>query len=321
MVFADIDFATYLPFAIFGAVAIGLWVIIDLVASRATNTEKRLEKLNKKRSSSDLLEQNQGASARLAGFLEKASPGFSQALKPQNEKDENKLKQKLSFAGYRGEKAIPMFLTIKMFSTIFGLVLGGGMLVISGNFAMMMVIKCIGFGAIFMFVPDLILSFMGGSRKQKVFLALPDALDLMVVCVEAGLGLDQALRKVAEEMEKSHKTIATEFDICNKQLQMGRDREEVLQELGERNGVDDLKSLASIIIQADRFGSSIAQALRVQSDSMRTKRRQIAEEKAAKTAVKLIFPLVIFIFPGIFIVLVGPAAITMINEMLPAMNR
>jgi len=102
---------------------------------------------------------------------------------------------------------------------------------------------------------------------------------------------------------------------------MGRDREDVLQELGSRNGVDDLKSLASIIIQADRFGSSIAQALRVQSDAVRTKRRQIAEEKAAKTAVKLIFPLVLFIFPGIFIVLVGPAAITMINEMLPAMNR
>ncbi len=321
MFFADIDFATYLPFAIFGAVAVGLWVIIDHLASRATNTEKRLEKLNQKQSSSDMFEQKRGASARLAGLLEKASPGFSKALKPQNEKDENKLKEKLSFAGYRGEKAIPMFLTIKMVSTIFGLVLGGGMLVISGNFTMMMVIKCIGFGAIFMFVPDVVLSFMGSSRKQKVFLALPDALDLMVVCVEAGLGLDQALRKVANEMSKTHKTIATEFGICNKQLQMGRDREEVLREMGERNGIDDLKSLASIIIQADRFGSSIAQALRVQSDAMRTKRRQIAEEKAAKTAVKLIFPLVIFIFPGIFIVLVGPAAITMINEMLPAMNR
>jgi tight adherence protein C len=102
---------------------------------------------------------------------------------------------------------------------------------------------------------------------------------------------------------------------------MGRSREAVLTELGERNGVDDLKALASIIIQADRFGSSIGQALRVQSDSMRTRRRQLAEEKAAKTAVKLIFPLVLFIFPGIFVVLVGPAAITMINEMLPAFQR
>jgi tight adherence protein C len=142
----------------------------------------------------------------------------------------------------------------------------------------------------------------------------------MVVCVEAGLGLDQAMRKVAEEMKKSYRTIADEFSLCNLQLQMGRAKQQVLQELGIRSGVDDLKSLASILIQADKFGSSIAQALRVQSDSMRTRRRQIAEERAAKTAVKLIFPLVLFIFPGIGVVLVGPAAIVMVREMFPAMN-
>jgi tight adherence protein C len=142
----------------------------------------------------------------------------------------------------------------------------------------------------------------------------------MVVCVEAGLGLDQAMRKVAEELKKSYRNIANEFGLCNMQLQMGRARTQVLQELGSRSGVDDLKSLASILIQADKFGSSIAQALRVQSEAMRTRRAQIAEEKAAKTAVKLIFPLVLFIFPGIFVILVGPAAITMVREMFPAMN-
>lgn len=318
----DFDFTTFLPIAIFGAVAIGIWVCVDLFANKSTKTEDRLDRLSQSRGgASDLLDQEATSSTTLAGFLEKASPAFSKALEPQNEKDANKLKMKLGFAGYRGEKAIPMFLTVKMISTIFGLVLGGGLLVISGSYEIMKIIQCVGCGAIFMFVPDIVLSFMAASRQKKVFLSLPDALDLMVVCVEAGLGLDQALRKVAEEMEKSHPTIATEFDICNKQLQMGRDREDVLTELGKRNGVDDLKALASIIIQADRFGSSIAQALRVQSDSMRVKRRQIAEEKAAKTAVKLIFPLVVFIFPGIFVVLVGPAAITMINEMLPAFQR
>jgi tight adherence protein C len=142
----------------------------------------------------------------------------------------------------------------------------------------------------------------------------------MVVCVEAGLGLDQAMRKVAEEMRKSFRVIAEEFGICNLQLQMGRGRTQVLQELGIRSGVDELRALSSILIQADKFGSSIAQALRVQSDAMRTRRKQIAEEKAAKTAVKLIFPLVLFIFPGIFVVLVGPAAITMVREMLPVMG-
>jgi len=146
-------------------------------------------------------------------------------------------------------------------------------------------------------------------------LGLPDALDLMVVCVEAGLGIDQALRKVADEMTKSHKEIGEEFQIANQQLQFGRTRAEVLQALGYRSGVDDLKQLASILIQADKFGSSVGTALRVQSDSMRTKRRQIAEEKAAKTAVKMIFPLVLFIFPGIFVVLVGPAGISMYRNM------
>jgi tight adherence protein C len=121
-------------------------------------------------------------------------------------------------------------------------------------------------------------------------------------------------------MKKSYVVIAEEFGLCNLQLQMGKTRAEVLQELGIRSGVDDLRALASILIQADKFGSSIAQALRVQSDAMRTRRQQIAEEKAAKTAVKLIFPLVLFIFPGIFVVLVGPAAITMVREMFPALN-
>ena len=150
-------------------------------------------------------------------------------------------------------------------------------------------------------------------------MGLPDALDLMVVCVEAGLGLDQAMRKVAEEMKKTYRVIAEEFAISNFQLQMGRTRNEVLHELGARTGVSDLRSLAGVLIQADKFGSSIALALRVQSDSMRTRRRQLAEERAAKTAVKLIFPLVMFIFPGIFVVLVGPAAITMIRELFPMM--
>jgi tight adherence protein C len=142
----------------------------------------------------------------------------------------------------------------------------------------------------------------------------------MVVCVEAGLGLDQAMRKVSEEMKKTYHVIAEEFGLCNLQLQMGKARNEVLHDLGSRTGVDDLKALAAILIQADKFGTSVAQALRVQSDSMRTRRRQMAEEQAAKTAVKLIFPLVLFIFPAIFVVLVGPAAITMINEMFPAMQ-
>ena len=130
------------------------------------------------------------------------------------------------------------------------------------------------------------------------------------------MGLDAAMRRVTDEMKGHAKTISEEFALANLQLQMGRPRREVLHDLGVRTGVDDVRSLAAILIQADRFGSSIAQALRVQSDSMRTRRRQLAEEKAAKTAVQLIFPLVLFIFPGIFVVLVGPAAINISRQLL-----
>jgi tight adherence protein C len=143
---------------------------------------------------------------------------------------------------------------------------------------------------------------------------------MMIVCVEAGLGLDQAMRKVSEEMKTAYPVLAAEFTLTNFQLQMGRTRAESLHELGVRTGVADLRSLGAVLIQTDKFGSSIAQALRVQSESMRTRRRQLAEEKAAKTAVKLLFPLVLFIFPGIFVVLVGPAAITMMRQMFPRMG-
>jgi tight adherence protein C len=164
-------------------------------------------------------------------------------------------------------------------------------------------------GGIGFYLPQIALYLLVSARKKDIFLTLPDALDLLVVCVESGLGLDAAMRKVTEEMKGHAKTICEEFALANLQLQMGRSRREVLHDLGVRTGVDDMKALAAILIQADRFGSSIAQALRVQSDSMRVRRRQIAEEKAAKTAVQLIFPLVLFIFPAIFVVLVGPAAI------------
>src|SRR5262249_25103111 len=165
-------------------------------------------------------------------------------------------------------------------------------------------------------VPNLVLWWLRSKRQQEIFLTLPDALDLMVVCVESGLGLDAAMRKVCEEMKEHATVLSDEMALANLQLQMGRPRREVLHDLGVRTGVDDVKSLAAILIQADRFGSSIAQALRVQSDSMRTRRKQIAEEKAAKTAVQLIFPLVLFIFPGIFVVLVGPAALAIAKQML-----
>jgi tight adherence protein C len=261
------------------------------------------------------------ASEGIARILEKASPTLSKPFQPKNEKETGKLIQRLNHAGFRHEAAVSSFLTLKTMAMIGGCLLGGGGIALTMGLTMTSLVRIAGVALLSFFLPDIVLALLGKKRKEQIFLGLPDALDLMVVCVEAGLGLDQAMRKVAEELKDSKPLIAYEFEICNKQLQWGRPREEVLVDLGERSGVDDLKALSSIIIQADRFGSSIGQALRVQSESMRTRRRQIAEEKAAKTAVKLIFPLVLFIFPGIFVVLVGPAAITMVNEMLPAFKN
>ena len=171
-------------------------------------------------------------------------------------------------------------------------------------------------GGLGFYLPEMVVTLIKGSRQEKIFLSMPDALDLLVVCVEAGLGLDAGMRRVTEELSDSAPELCAELNMANMQLQMGRARREVLHDLGVRTGVDDMQSLAAILIQSDKFGSSIAQALRVQSDSMRVKRRQLAEERAQQTAVKMIFPLVLFIFPGIFVVLVGPAAIMMIDGLL-----
>jgi tight adherence protein C len=251
--------------------------------------------------------------------LEKATPALAKPLQPSSEKEAGRLKQRLLQAGFRREDAATVFLGMKFLCLCIGFCLGGGGLLLFGT-GYQSLLRCAGAACLMFFIPDILLYLIGSQRKTNIFLGLPDALDLMVVCVESGLGLDQAMRKVSEEMKKTYRVIAEEFGLCNLQMQMGKSRAEALQDLGTRSGVDDLRCLASILIQADKFGSSIAQALRVQSDSMRTRRRQIAEEKAAKTAVKLIFPLVMFIFPGIFVVLVGPAAIEMYRKMFTAMN-
>ena len=316
---SDFNFITILPFAVFGAIALAAWVFSDLFFNSKTNAESRLDKLRGNAAGGDPL--NGGKKKKsITELLEQASPKFSEALKPKSEKEINNLKQKLSEAGWRTENATQILTTLKLFSAGFFFLVGGGVGILVNWFTVMALVYSIVAGMLGLFIPELILGFFASSRKQKVFLGLPDALDLMVVCVEAGLGLDQALRRVADELDNSHPIVAHEFKLCNQQLQMGSTRETVLTDLGERNGVEDLKTLASVMIQVDKFGTSVGKALRVQSEAMRTRRRQIAEEKASKTAVQLIFPLVLFIFPGIFVVLVGPAAITMMNEMMPMMQ-
>lgn len=323
MIFAQslFNLENLVPLALFGLFAALAWWALNLIAAGKSRAVERLEELKdpgkrRKAAAESALKKTDS----FTKMLERASPSLAKPLQPKNEAELGKLRTKLAVAGFRSEAAGSIFLGLKFAGLVTGLLLGGGTITSLRGIDQKSLVWSVGLAGLLFYLPDMAVKFLGDRRRQAIFLALPDALDLLVVCVEAGLGLDQAMRKVADEMKSTYRILTEELAISNFQLQMGRPRAEVLHELGVRSGVSDLRALSAVLIQADRFGSSIAQALRTQSDSMRIRRRQLAEEKAAKTAVKLIFPLVLFIFPGIFVVLVGPAAITMIRQMFPMMS-
>jgi tight adherence protein C len=312
--FALVGLQEAIPLFVFAGLVAGIFATLSLISNRNSRAQERLERLSRPASLADL-DDPKGKRERLQGVLDTAK-ALSKPLMPQTELEQSELKIKLANAGFRSDSAVATYLGLRVGTfLVFALVSVGIFLPRYGLTlsALKPIILITGIG---FYLPSIILWYLRSKRQEAIFLTLPDALDLMVVCVESGLGLDAAMRKVCDEMKDHAKVICEELSLANFQLQMGRPRREVLHDLGVRTGVDDVRSLAAILIQADRFGSSIAVALRVQSDSMRTRRKQLAEEKAAKTAVQLIFPLVMFIFPGIFVVLVGPAAISIMKTMM-----
>jgi tight adherence protein C len=311
-----VDSQTLFPIIAFLVFMAGAWFMLSLISNRNTSqAEERLDRLGRPKSLAEIELEDERSRDRFSGMKDAVST-LGAALEPQSELEKNKLKILLANAGFRSEAAAAVYHGLRMASLI--LFILPAVMIFGVKYGMSFkALQYILLSGVFgFFLPSIVLRYMRSKRQQEIFLSLPDALDLMVVCVESGLGLDAAMRKVCDEMKGHAKVIAEEFSLANLQLQMGRPRREVLHDLGVRTGVDDVRSLAAILIQADRFGSSIAQALRVQSDSMRTRRKQLAEEKAAKTAVQMIFPLVLFIFPGIFVVLVGPAAIQIAETMI-----
>ena len=166
------------------------------------------------------------------------------------------------------------------------------------------------------YLPDIWLRMKTSARKNKIFEGLPDALDLLVVCVEAGMGLDAAINRVAKEIKLSNEVLSEELNILNLEIRAGKSRQDALRNLATRTGIEDIHSLVTLLIQADKFGTSVAQSLRVFSDSFRTKRFQKAEEIAAKLPVKLMLPLIFFVFPSLFVVILGPAAIRIYQVIL-----
>jgi tight adherence protein C len=304
------------PLLVFGGVVLGIWAVMNLLADRNSRSQERLMRHSRPASLADIEDPKVMKKGERFQAVADMARAISQPLMPKSDLEHSALRVKLANAGFRGESAPAVYSGLRVASVVIFLLVGLAIFLpredtLVGKLKWIVAIAGVGF-----YLPNIVLWWLRRRRQMEIFLTLPDALDLMVVCVESGLGLDAAMRRVCEEMKKHATVLTEELGLANLQLQMGRPKREVLHDLGVRTGVDDVKSLAAILIQADRFGSSVATALRVQSDSMRTRRRQLAEEKAAKTAVQMIFPLVLFIFPGIFVVLVGPAALAIAHQML-----
>lgn len=231
------------------------------------------------------------------------------------------LRRQLMAAGFRSESAVQVMYGIQAVTAlVIGLV---AFLVLTavhifgsqGTLAVALMFAAGGY-----FLPGEVLLYLVRRRRRILRQSLPDALDLMVICVEAGLGLDQALVDLSDELRLSHPELAQEFSLVTLELRAGKRRADALRNLATRTGEEEFRKLVAILIQADRFGTSIAQALRTHSEFMRTKRRQIAEEKANKVGVKLVFPIFFFILPSMFLVTVGPALLELFLNFFPTMK-
>ena len=233
-------------------------------------------------------------------------------MAPRSPSEMGKLQQRLVAAGYRSNEALVTFFGIRVALALGLFALLGLPIVLRPNIVMAM-----GGAAMGYMLPAFVLARKAKQRGHRIRLSLPDALDLLVVSVEAGLGLDQAIQRVGVELASAHQELSDELRLIGLELRAGKARSEALHNLGARTGVDDLISLVAMLVQTDKFGTSVAQSLRVHSASLRTKRRQRAEEAAAKTGVKMVFPLVFCIFPALWVVTLGPAVIKFIEVLLP----
>lgn len=229
-------------------------------------------------------------------------------IAPPSKSTARRLRRRLIKAGFTTENTVSVYGALRLGSAIFFPIVAFIVALASGHvfdgFSFMLATIAMVFG---LFIPSFILSRLITKRQRKITRALPDAIDLMVVCVEAGLALNSALQRVGHELEFVEPTLAAELAMTNREIRAGKPRDEALRNMGDRTGVDDIKSLVAMLIQSDKFGTSIAASLRIFADSMRTKRRQRAEELVSKATIKLIFPLLLFIFPALLIVLLAPA--------------
>jgi tight adherence protein C len=277
-----------------------------LAPSRAAAIESRLEELTMSRDE----EQKPRYQSLIAMFKRLGERA------PKSPKEMGTLRLRLVQAGFRRDEALTIFfgMRVTFALALFSLFAGG----IFARPNMTMALGALGLGYI---LPGMVLARMAKKRSHRIRLSLADMLDLLVVSVEAGLGLDAALQRVGQELAFAYPELADELRLINLELRAGKPRSEALRNLADRTGVDDLSSLVTMLIQTDKFGTSVAQSLRVYSETLRTKRRQRAEEAAAKTGVKMVFPLVVCIFPAIWVITIGPAAIKFITVLFPMVEK
>jgi tight adherence protein C len=240
---------------------------------------------------------------------------------PASPADANVVQKRLIRAGIRSPNALKILYGSKVILAIvlpliMTALVSGSSAPTENKFLAVMAAVAAGF-----FGPNEYVKMASKRRQKRLRRGLPNALDLLVVCVESGLGLDQAIVQVAKELEHAHPEISEEFAIVNLELKAGNRRADALRNLAERTGVEDLRKLVAVLIQADRFGTGIAASLRGHADYMRVQARQTAEEKAAKLGVKLIFPIFFCILPSLFVVTVGPMVVRIIRELIPMMNN
>jgi tight adherence protein C len=290
---------------------LGVYWLLYRPQSAATERLRRLGERATTPTTAQISLDDRGSSSDLAQKI--ASP--LGRLLPPSAAEAKKLQKQLMQAGFRSPSAPLTFRALQLIA-LAGMpaivAIGCALLARPLNSAVLYILAAFVLG---FFLPRYALQRMIRSRQQLIRWGLADALDLMVISIEAGLGLNAAMVKVSTELREAHPDICDEFEMANLEMRVGRDREESLRNLAERTGVDDLRSLVAMLIQTDKFGTSIARAIRAFSDSLRTKRRQRAEQAAQKAAVKLLFPLACFLFPTLFIALLGPAALQLMDTL------
>ena len=298
----------YLPLLafLFGSLLVGGLALI-MMPSKAGAIDRRLEELTL---SPDAVESKPRLQSLIALFKR-----IGEKV-PRSPKEMGTLRLRLTQAGYRRDEAITIFFGIRVLFALSLFMFFSTSIVAKPNMTMALA----GLGAGYV-LPGMALARLAKRRAHKIRLALADALDLLVVSVEAGLGLDQAMTRVGSELAFAYPDLSDELKLINLELRAGKPRSEALRNLADRTGVEDLSSLVTMLIQTDKFGTSVAQSLRVYSETLRTKRRQRAEEAAAKTGVKMVFPLVFCIFPAVWIVTIGPAAIRFMTVLFPMIEN